>query len=364
MAASPFAVSPASSSARQAWRFGLLCGAFIFLWLVGSAYGLGHDSALDDALCHQLAAASAWGLRAAGWAATTDVVQPRLLVLNGQPSVIVGAPCDGLVLYALLAGFVLAYPGPARRRLWFIPLGIVALWLLNIIRIIALALNHQYSPETFEFDHHYAFNTVAYAALGGLWLLWTRQAGAAAAATGQWPAASLPASAPAARHSWFTAQAVAGAALLLGLALVSIYQNQVTAALSTAWNNALTTGPAWLHRLPGATPGNGDVPDNVSHLALPVGAAYLGLFVVTALLSMRLLLPARGWRVVWRCYAGIVLVGVVLLAAGRLGGITQANILGRMALDLLVSLLPIAGLLVLLWRPIGATPVPAAATVA
>jgi exosortase/archaeosortase family protein len=362
MNASPLAVSPMSSSTRQAWRFGLLCGTFILLWFVGVAYGLGGNSALDDMLCHQLAAASAWGLRAAGWVATTDVIQPRLLVLNSQPSVIVGAPCDGLVLYALLTGFVLAYPGPARRRLWFIPMGIAALWLLNIIRIIALALNHQYSPETFEFDHHYAFNTVAYAALGGLWLLWTRQAGAAAA-TGQWPAAGLPVTVSAARRPWFTVRAVAGAALLLSLAMVSIYQNQVTAVLSAAWAHALATGPVWLHHLPGATPGNGDVPDNVSHLALPVGAAYLGLFVATALLAMRLLLPARGWRLVWRCYAAIALAGVLLLAAGRLGAGAQANILGRMALDLLVSLLPVAGLLVLLWRP-AASPAPTAASAA
>lgn len=356
MATSP-SVFSASPSARQAWRFGLLCGAFILLWLVGAAYGLGGDSALDELLCRQLATASAWGLRVAGWAATTDAVQPRLLVLNGQPSVIVGGPCDGLVLYALLTGFVLAYPGPTRRRLWFIPMGIGALWLLNIVRIIALALNHRYSPETFEFDHHYAFSTVAYVALGGLWLLWTRQAGAA----GRQPATSLPVAATHARQPWFTAQAVAGALLLLGLALVSIYQNQATAALSTAWAYMLATGPAWLHRLPGATPGNGDVPNNVSRLALPVGAAYLGLFVATALLAMRLLLPARSWRVIWRCYAGIALAALLLLAAGRLGAGAQATSLGRMALDLLVSLLPIAGLLVLLWRPIGAGSAPAAA---
>jgi hypothetical protein len=237
-------------------------------------------------------------------------------------------------------------------------MGIAALWLLNIVRIIALALNHQYSPETFEFDHHYAFNTVAYAALGGLWLLWTRQAGAAAAA-GQAPAAGLLA-ASATRQPWLTAQALAGVALLLGLALISIYQNQVTAALSAAWATALATGPAWLHRVPGATPGNGDVPGNVSHLALPVGAAYLGLFVALALLTMRLLLPARGWRLVWRCYAGAALVGLVLLAAGRLGAGAQANVLGRMVLDLLVSLLPIVGLLVFLWRPIGSVPASAA----
>lgn len=359
MAASPFAVLPTSSSTRQAWRFGLLCGTFIVLWLVGSAYGLGDASALDTLLCNQLATASAWGLRAIGWAATTDAVQPSLLLLNGQPSVIVGAPCDGLVLYALLAGFVLAYPGPARRRLWFIPLGIGALWLLNIIRIIALSLNHEYSPETFEFDHHYAFNVVAYAALGGLWLLWTRQAALAAAPVAGWPApSSMPTSTPA-RQPRLTASALAGAAVLLALICVSIYQNQVTAALSAGWATILATGPAWLHRLPGATAGSADVPGNISRLALPVGAAYIGLFVGLALLSLRLLLPARHWRLVWRCYAALGLVSVLLIGAGRLLTSAEAYRIGRMALDFMVSLLPVMGLLVLLWRSKAATPAPA-----
>ena len=352
MAASPFAVLPASSSTRQIWRFGLLCGAFVLLWAVGSAYGLGGDSALDVALCHQLAAASAWGLRVAGWAASTDVLRPSLLLLDGQPSVIVGSPCDGLVLYALLTGFVLAYPGPARRRLWFIPMGIAALWLLNIIRIIALALNHQYSPETFEFDHHYAFNAVAYAALGGLWLLWTRQTRLAIAPAAQWPETTSQPAITATKQTWLTTRALTGAALLLSLALISVYQNQVTAALSTGWAALLTNGPAWLHRLPGATAGNGDVPDNVSHLALPVGAAYLGIFVGLALLGIRLLLPDRSWRLVWRCYAGMALLYVLLLVAARVGGSPEVYRIGRMLLDFIVSLLPVAGLLVLLWRPL------------
>ncbi len=351
MAASPFAVFPASSSTRQIWRFGLLCGAFVLLWVIGSAYGLGTDSALDAALCHQLATASAWGLRAAGWVASTDVLRPSLLLLDGQPSVIVGAPCDGLVLYALLAGFVLAYPGPTRRRLWFIPMGIVALWLLNIIRIVALALNHQYSPETFEFDHHYAFNAVAYAALGGLWLLWTRQT-ATNSAQAHWPADVSPSVVAATQRPWLTAQAVTGAALLLLLALISIYQNQATAALGAGWAALLANGPAWLHRLPGATAGNGDVPEGVSHLALPVGAAYLGLFMGLALLGMHLLLPSRSWQMVWRSYAAMALAYAVLLLAARMSGSPEIYRVGRMVLNFMASLLPVAGLLVLLWRPL------------
>ncbi len=346
--ASPLAVLPDSSSNRQVWRFGVLCVAFVALWVVGSAYGVGTDSAFDMVLCHQLAAASAWGLRVLGWDASTDIVRPSLLMLDGRPSVIVGAPCDGLVLYALLAGFVLAYPGPTRRRLWFIPLSIMGLWLLNVVRIIALALNYRYSPDTFEFDHHYAFNAIAYAALGGLWLLWTRQTNFATT----WAASSM-ASAPqptAARQSWLTTRSVAGLSFILLLVVISILRDQILVLLNDVWaNNILAAGPAWLLKLPGATPGA--MPAGVSHLALPVGAAYTGFFIAASLLAMYLLLPSHGWKTVWRCYMGLVAAYVLLLLAGRAGAGQNAYRVSRMLLDFMVSLLPIAGFLVLLWRP-------------
>jgi exosortase/archaeosortase family protein len=351
--------SPTAPGTRQLWRFGLVCCIFLLLWVIGSAYGLGANSPFDALLCRQLAVGSVWGLRAIGWQASVAAATPNLLLLNGQPTVVVGAPCDGLVLYALLAGFVLAYPGSNQRRLWFIPMGIAALWLLNVIRIMALALNHRYSPETFEFDHHYAFSAVAYAALGGLWLLWTRQpiAASSEAAPALAPAAAV---AEPATRSWLTARAGVGVALLVVLALVSIFQSNVVAALSRGWAALLATGPAWLHHVPGASAG--DVPAGVSHLALPVGAAFFGLFIGISLLGMRLLLSGRAWRLAWRCYAGIGLACVLLLALGRVGGGPGVYRLGRLLLDFLASLLPVAGLLVLLWRPTAAeasTPQPA-----
>jgi exosortase/archaeosortase family protein len=352
MAASSTATlsSSAAPGTRQLWRFGLVSGGFLLLWIIGMAYGLGVNSPLDALLCRQLAVGSVWGLRAIGWQAGVATDMPNLLLLNGQPTVVVGAPCDGLVLYVLLVGFVLAYPGPTQRRLWFIPAGIAALWLLNVIRIMALALNHRYSPETFDFDHHYAFSAVAYAALGGLWLLWTRQAPAAAPV-----ATPLTAAAPTtvvAPNSWLTARVAAGVVLLAVLALVSIFQSNVVAALSRGWAALLATGPAWLHHVPGASAA--DVPAGVSHLALPVGAAFLGLFLVISLAGLWLLLPARAWRQAWLCYAGIGAACLLLLALGRAGGGAGTYRLGRLLLDFLASLLPVVGLLVLLWRPTAA----------
>ncbi|MFD1873955.1 exosortase X [Hymenobacter bucti] len=339
----------AEPGTRQFWRFGLVSCGVLLLWAVGSAYGLGVDSPLDYLLCRQLAAGSVWGLQALGWQAGVAAANPNLLLLNGQPTVVVGAACDGLVLYVLLVGFVLAYPGPGQRRLWFIPMGIAGLWLLNVIRIIALALNHRYSPETFEFDHHYAFSAVAYAALGGLWLLWTRQSAPAPAVAERPAAARGAAVAPPAAGSWLTTRAGVGLALLGVLVLVSVFQSNVVAALSRGWAAGLAAGPAWLHQVPGAVAS--DVPSSVSHLALPVGAAFFGLFLGLSLLSLRLLLPGRAWRLVWRCYAGIGLACLLLLALGRSGGGPGTYRLGRLLLDFLASLLPVAGLLVLLWRP-------------
>lgn len=346
MAASPFAAFSAAPTpaSRPFWRFGLISAGLMLLWAIGVAYGLGGTSSLDAALCRQLAASSAWSLRALNWPASVAPDNRYLLLLNGQPTVVVGAPCDGLVLYALLAGFVLAYPGPAMRRLWFIPLGILGLWLLNVVRIMALALNHRYSPETFEFDHHYAFSAVAYAALGGLWLLWTRQSLPT-------PAVALPvarSAPPAPAQPWLTPRVGVGGLLLLGLAWVSTYQNVVVAALSAGWAAALASGPAWLHRLPGATVG--DMPGGVSHLALPVGVAFMGLFLIISWLSLRLLLPTSAWRLVWRSYAGLGLACLLLLLLGRAGAGPVAYRPARMLLDFMVSLLPVAGLLVLLWR--------------
>jgi exosortase/archaeosortase family protein len=354
MAASPFATFSADSSAssRSLWRFGLVCGSFLLLWMVGSAYGLGASSPLDDVLCRQLAAGSAGLLRLLGWQAGVSASAPNMLVLNGLPAVWVGGQCDGLVLYVLLTGFVLAYPGPARRRLWFIPLGIAALWLLNVVRIVALALNHRYSPETFEFNHHYAFNAVAYAALGGLWMLWTRQSLPAAPATASSPAASL---APA--RTWLTARSVAGGALLVVLVLLDAFHDRVIGVFGTVWAAMLAGGPSWLRQLPGAAAG--DVPNGVSHLALPVGMAYLLLFLILSLLALLLLLPARARPTIWRCYGGIGLACILLALVGWVAVSPMAYRLSRLLLDFLTSVLPVAGLLVLLWRPFAPAKVPA-----
>lgn len=168
-------VGAAASGHRLLFRFLAVATGLYLGWFFGYEQWLAPDGRLDAALCAQLTSASATLLRAVGSAAAVDAAQPNLLMVSGQPSVAVYAPCDGLVLYALFAGFVLAFPGPGRRKLWYVPAGIAFIWCLNVLRVAVLALNHRYAHQTVDFNHHYTFTFVVYGCIFGLWMLWARR---------------------------------------------------------------------------------------------------------------------------------------------------------------------------------------------
>ncbi|GAB3858754.1 archaeosortase/exosortase family protein [Hymenobacter terrigena] len=145
------------------------------LWFFGYEQWLALDGRLDTALCANIARASVRVLQTVGFDATVAPNNPYLLLMSGHPSVIVGIPCNGLVLYALFGGFVLAFPGPWQRKLWFIPAGIVLIWILNVVRVAALAINHHYAHQSVDFNHHYTFTFVVYGCIFGLWMLWAKR---------------------------------------------------------------------------------------------------------------------------------------------------------------------------------------------
>ncbi len=161
-------------AARPQVRFLLLAAGLYALWVLGYEHGLEPAGRLDDALSRNLAAVAAGLLQLLGVAADTNPAGPTTVTIFGQPAVYVGNPCNGLVLYALFVGFVLAYPGSGRRRLWFVPLGLATIYWLNVLRIAVLALNHTYWYHTVEFNHHYTFTFVAYGAILLLWRQWVR----------------------------------------------------------------------------------------------------------------------------------------------------------------------------------------------
>ena len=165
----------AGAGNRRLFRFLLVAAAMYLAWFFGYEQWLAHDGRLDAALCTHITAAGVGLLRLLGFPAALAPAHANLMLMSGQPAVVVGPPCNGLVLYVLFAGFVLAFPGPWRRKAWYIPAGIALIWGLNVLRVAALALNHHYAHGSVDFNHHYTFTFVVYACIFGLWMLWARR---------------------------------------------------------------------------------------------------------------------------------------------------------------------------------------------
>ena len=82
--------------------------------------------------------------------------------------------CNGLELYVIFAIFLLAFPGSWKNKVWFIPVGFVIIYLVNLIRVISLILIQMYHPDYLQFNHKYTFVIIVYGVIFGLWVVWVK----------------------------------------------------------------------------------------------------------------------------------------------------------------------------------------------
>lgn len=106
---------------------------------------------------------------------TTFTGEERLLGIDGTPGLWVGDKCNGIELFALFSVFILAFPGSWKKKIWFIPFGIITIQVLNIIRVVCLAIIQLYFIEWTEFNHTYVFNVIIYGYIFLLWIVWANK---------------------------------------------------------------------------------------------------------------------------------------------------------------------------------------------
>lgn len=107
--------------------------------------------------------------------ASKEVNDFQVFGIDGSNGVWIGGPCNGITLMFLFAIFVIAYPGNVKNKFWYIPLGILVVHVINIIRIVGLALIALYSPEYLNFNHTYTFTFIAYSIVFCLWMIWVNR---------------------------------------------------------------------------------------------------------------------------------------------------------------------------------------------
>lgn len=100
---------------------------------------------------------------------TVDTVKDHTFTVEVSPG------CTTLKQWLHWIFLMLLFPGPAKHKLWYIPLGLVAIHIANLIRITGLTLIVTRLPYHFDFFHNYVFKTFFYFVIFVMWLIWAEK---------------------------------------------------------------------------------------------------------------------------------------------------------------------------------------------
>jgi exosortase family protein XrtF len=140
-----------------------LCWYFLYeLWLLP-------EGSLDEWLTRNIIAVSGSILNIFEF----DVfANGRFIRVGESVGILLVNGCSGIAAMGLFVGFVIAYPGEWLPRILFIITGIGIIYLVNIIRIVVLALTQEFWPALFDFTHDYSTTAIFYLVIFALWMVW------------------------------------------------------------------------------------------------------------------------------------------------------------------------------------------------
>jgi exosortase family protein XrtF len=131
----------------------------------------------DQSFIQNIIHSAQWVLECIGYK-TFAFIQERdfqVVGIDGSTGVWVGSNCNAISLFMLFVVFVLWYPGHQKAKLWFIPFGLITIHILNILRVVALALIAFYKPGALDFNHTYTFTFLVYGYIFFLWMWWVNK---------------------------------------------------------------------------------------------------------------------------------------------------------------------------------------------
>jgi len=80
--------------------------------------------------------------------------------------------CSGLKQTYIMICIIAFYKGSFQKKLYYIPVTILIVYLFNIFRIVVLTIIVKNHPEWFDFLHKQLLKYLFYLVIFGLWVLW------------------------------------------------------------------------------------------------------------------------------------------------------------------------------------------------
>ena len=94
---------------------------------------------------------------------------------NGQSVFRMADGCNALSVFVDFAIFIVVYPINIARKVNFLVLGAISIFLINVLRCVLLAFLYISKNTSVNVMHHYVFSTIVYAFVLFLWILFTKK---------------------------------------------------------------------------------------------------------------------------------------------------------------------------------------------
>lgn len=106
---------------------------------------------------------------------TKTYLYQNQIYFDGSPGICVVWSCSGIKQYLIATAVILFAKGRWVHKLWYIPLVLVVVYLLNLIRLVGVGAITIHHMEWFNFFHKIVFRGVLYGGLFLMWVLWVEK---------------------------------------------------------------------------------------------------------------------------------------------------------------------------------------------
>ena len=153
--------------------FGIIIVFFHFLWWNGLKSFLlnfmGFQQ-LELFLAHQVFLPAAWIVENILQYPIKTVGNAIFFENNGYVEVV--GSCSGLKQFYQWTVLIILFPGPWKKKLWYIPLGLLVIHIVNILRIVILSVVTVHWPDHWDFIHLWILRPFFYIVIFAMWVIW------------------------------------------------------------------------------------------------------------------------------------------------------------------------------------------------
>lgn len=156
--------------------FSIITIFFHYLWWHGLKSFLMNFMAfqqMEGFLAHQVFLPSAWIVE--NILAYPIKTLDNTLYFANNGYVAVEGSCSGLKQFYQWTVLMILFPGPWKKKLWYIPMGLLVIHLVNIFRIVTLSVIVVHWPQNWDFIHEWILRPFFYVVIFAMWVMWVEK---------------------------------------------------------------------------------------------------------------------------------------------------------------------------------------------